>query len=181
VLTACSRKRWIVMAGLRAGRLVQCGVAEVAEIGAGADRGPRCHLGVFVGPEGATLDYTDKYARQIEGIYANTKDVERFFVVSGNPTVSQGISFVGLTDWKERDRNSATLWSRNCSPNSWASRASSPFRFAPPSLGQSPRERPVNFVVVTSASYAELAQMTGRFSTRWQRTPASPTSIPTSS
>jgi multidrug efflux pump len=32
----------------------------------------------------------------------------------------------------------------------------------PPSLGQSPRERPVNFVIVTSASYAELAQMTGR-------------------
>ena len=38
-----------------------------------------------------TLDYTDKYARQIEGIYSQTKDVERFFVVAGNPTVSQGI------------------------------------------------------------------------------------------
>jgi multidrug efflux pump len=63
-------------------------------------------LGVFLGPDGATLDYTDKYARQIEGIYSQTKDIERFFVVSGSPTVNQGISFVGLTDWKERDRRS---------------------------------------------------------------------------
>jgi multidrug efflux pump len=30
----------------------------------------------------------------------------------------------------------------------------------PPSLGQSPRERPVNFVIVTSASYEELQQVT---------------------
>jgi multidrug efflux pump len=36
------------------------------------------------------------------------------------------------------------------------------FPVLPPSLGQSPRERPVNFVIVTSASYAELEQMTGK-------------------
>jgi multidrug efflux pump len=34
------------------------------------------------------------------------------------------------------------------------------FPVLPPSLGQSPRERPINFVIVTSASYAELDQMT---------------------
>jgi multidrug efflux pump len=34
------------------------------------------------------------------------------------------------------------------------------FPVTPPSLGQSPRERPVNFVVVTSASYPELQGVT---------------------
>ncbi|EXI67125.1 MAG: Efflux pump membrane transporter BepE [Candidatus Accumulibacter adjunctus] len=36
------------------------------------------------------------------------------------------------------------------------------FPVLPPSLGQSPRERPINFVIVTSASYAELEQMTAK-------------------
>jgi multidrug efflux pump len=84
-----------------------CLSAESAEIRTGAGRGSRhVILGVFSGPDGATLDYTEKYARQIEQIYGDTKDIERYFVVSGNPTVSQGISFIGLTDWSERNRNS---------------------------------------------------------------------------
>jgi multidrug efflux pump len=37
------------------------------------------------------------------------------------------------------------------------------FPVTPPSLGQSPRERPVNFVIVTSASYEELQQVTSQF------------------
>jgi multidrug efflux pump len=37
------------------------------------------------------------------------------------------------------------------------------FPVTPPSLGQSPRERPINFVIVTSAPYAELQQVTQEF------------------
>jgi multidrug efflux pump len=33
----------------------------------------------------------------------------------------------------------------------------------PPSLGQSSRDRPVNFVIVTSATYKELQQVTTQF------------------
>ena len=36
------------------------------------------------------------------------------------------------------------------------------FPVLPPSLGQSPRERPVNFVVVTSASFPELLDTTNK-------------------
>jgi multidrug efflux pump len=119
VLTAALARRWLVMLAfaLVAGSNVLLLGALKSELAPIEDRG--VILGVFLGPEGATLDYTDRYARQIEGIYAKTKDIERYFVVSGNPTVSQGISFVGLTDWNER---SATppRWSRNCSRSSWA-------------------------------------------------------------
>lgn len=55
------------------------------------------------GPEGATLDYTEKYARQLEEIYSRTADIERYFVVAGNPVVSQGTSSVGLADWSQRE------------------------------------------------------------------------------
>ncbi len=30
----------------------------------------------------------DRYARQLEGIYSQDPDVERYFVVAGNPDVS---------------------------------------------------------------------------------------------
>ena len=37
------------------------------------------------------------------------------------------------------------------------------FPITPPSLGQSARERPVNYVIVTSASYEALQKVTGQF------------------
>ena len=161
VLTASLNRRWIVMlafalVAMSSVFLLKALKSELAPI---EDRG--VILGVFLGPEGATLDYTDKYAKQLEGIYGKTPDVERFFVVAGNPTVSQGISFVGLTDWKARKRSAADVV-KELFPKFMGIPGVLAFPVMPPSLGQSPRERPVNFVVVTSASYQELQQMTGK-------------------
>jgi multidrug efflux pump len=161
VLTASLNRRWIVMlafalVALSSVFLLKALKSELAPV---EDRG--IILGVFLGPEGATLDYTDKYAKQLEGIYGKTPDVERFFVVAGNPTVSQGISFIGLTDWKERKRSAAEVV-KELFPKFMGIPGVLAFPVMPPSLGQSPRERPVNFVVVTSASYQELQQMTGK-------------------
>ena len=161
VLTASLNRRWIVMlafalVALSSVFLLKALKSELAPV---EDRG--IILGVFLGPEGATLDYTDKYAKQLENIYGKTPDVERFFVVAGNPTVSQGISFIGLTDWKERKRSAADVV-KELFPKFMGIPGVLAFPVMPPSLGQSPRERPVNFVVVTSASYQELQQMTGK-------------------
>ncbi|MFA7292403.1 MAG: efflux RND transporter permease subunit [Rhodocyclaceae bacterium] len=161
VLTMLLDRRWIVMVvfalvALSSVVLLKSLKSELAPI---EDRG--IILGVFVAPEGATLEYSDKYARQLEGIYGNTKDVERYFVVSGNPTVSQGISFVGLSDWKERTRNSLAVV-KELFPKFMGIPGVLAFPVTPPSLGQSPRERPVNFVIVTSASYIELQGLTAQ-------------------
>ena len=161
ILTASLARRWIIMlafalVALSSVFLLKALKSELAPI---EDRG--IILGVFLAPEGATLDYTDKYGKQLEGIYGNTGDVERYFVVSGNPTVSQGISFVGLTDWKQRKRGAAEVV-KELFPKFMGIPGVLAFPIMPPSLGQSPRERPVNFVVVTSSSYQELQQMTGK-------------------
>jgi multidrug efflux pump len=161
VLTGLLDRRWIVMlafalVALSSVVLFKSLKSELAPI---EDRG--IILGVFVAPEGATLEYSDKYARQLEGIYGSTKDVERYFVVSGNPTVNQGISFVGLTDWKERTRNSLAVV-KELFPKFMGIPGVLAFPVTPPSLGQGPRERPVNFVIVTSASYAELHGVTAK-------------------
>jgi len=160
-LTAALRRRWLVMLvfALVAGSNVFLLGALKSELAPIEDRG--VIIGVFLGPEGATLDYTDRYARQLEDIYARTADIERYFVVAGNPTVGQGISFVGLVDWQERRRNSAAVV-KELFPQFMGVPGVMAFPVLPPSLGQSPRERPINFVIVTSASYAELEQMTAK-------------------
>jgi multidrug efflux pump len=162
VLTASLNRRWIVLVGFVI-VAASCGVllnALKSELAPVEDRG--IIFGMFLGPEGATLDYTEKYARQIEGIYSQTKDSERYFVVAGNPTVSQGISILGLTDWKDRSRRSPEI-AKELFPKFAGIPGVMAFPITPPSLGQSPRERPVNFVIVTAAPYEELQKVTGQF------------------
>ena len=158
-LAATLRRRWVVMAvfALVAGASVLLLKSLKSELAPVEDRG--VIIGVFLGPEGATLDYTRKYAGRLEDIYAKTQDVERYFVVAGNPVVSQGISFVGLSDWKERSRSSSAI-AKELQPKFFSVPGVLAFPVTPPSLGQSPRDRPVNFVIVTSASYAELQGIT---------------------
>ena len=162
VLTASLNHRWIVLVGFVI-VAASCGVllkALKSELAPVEDRG--IIFGMFLGPEGATLDYTEKYARQIEGIYSQTKDAERYFVVAGNPTVSQGISILGLTDWNDRTRRSPEI-AKELFPKFAGIPGVMAFPVTPPSLGQSPRERPVNFVIVTAAPYEELQKVTGQF------------------
>jgi multidrug efflux pump len=169
-LTAALAHRWVVLLAffLVAGAsyaLLKMLKSELAPV---EDRG--VVLGIFLGPEGATIDYMDKYARELERIYGSTADVERYFVVAGNPTVSQGISFVGLNDWKVRDRRSPDVV-KELQPKLFGIPGVMAFPVTPPSLGQSPRERPVNFVIVTSASYEELQQITNRMMAEIARNP----------
>ncbi len=170
VLSASLNKRWLIMAGF-AVVAVSCVFllkALKSELAPVEDRG--IILGVFTGPDGATLDYTEKYGRQIEGIYSQVKEIERFFVVAGNPIVSQGISFVGLTDWSERSRRSPDI-AKELFPKFAGIPGVLAFPVTPPSLGQSPRERPINFVIATSASYEELQQVTSQFLAQLSKNP----------
>jgi multidrug efflux pump len=155
------RHRWLILIVFLAtgGASVLLFKALKSELAPVEDRG--VVLGIFLGPEGATIDYMDRYARQLEGIYKNTADVERYFVVAGNPVVNQGISFVGLTDWNDRQRHSTDI-AKELQPKLFGLPGVLAFPVSPPSLGQSPRERPINLVIITSASYQELQQVTDR-------------------
>ena len=116
-------------------------------------------VGIFSGPEGATIDFMARYASQLEGIYAKVPEVDRYLVISGNPTVSQGISFAGFSDWAERGRNSTAI-ATEMRPKMAAIPGLQAFPVLPASFGQSPRTRPISFVITTSESYDELARYT---------------------
>jgi multidrug efflux pump len=59
-----------------------------------------------VAPEGATVDYTDDYLRQLEEIVHRTEDVRSSFAVIGfGGPPSSGFLGAILEDWDERDRS----------------------------------------------------------------------------
>jgi multidrug efflux pump len=132
--------------------------ANKAELSPLEDRG--FFIGVMVGPEGATKEYTDAYARIWERIYSEVPEITAYFVVVApglerpNP-VNFALSFVRFQDWSERDRRvqdvTAELGPRMATemPGVLA------FPINPPSLGQSFRNPQVQFVV-QGTSYEEL-------------------------
>jgi multidrug efflux pump len=119
-------------------------------------------VGSFSGPEGATLAYMDGYARQMEAVYLKTPEIDRYNIIVGAPILNRGVSFARLTDWKER-RRSAQEIAEELRPQFAAIPGILAFPTLPPSLGQGGRAQPVNFVIVTSAAYAELAQVVEAF------------------
>ncbi|PLX79747.1 MAG: multidrug transporter AcrB [Desulfuromonas sp.] len=117
-------------------------------------------IGVGIAPEGSTVDYTDRYARMMEKVYASTEDIERYFVVTGFPVVSQIISFSGLKPWEERERTQQEIV-KELQPKLYGGIPGvMAFPLNRPPLGQSALAKPVQFVIQTNASYDELQKMT---------------------
>lgn len=142
VMLACGAGSWVLYTGLR---------SELAPM---EDRG--IVLGSINAPDGATLEYTARYGREIERIAADYPELDRVFVSSGNPTVSQAVSFMGTKDWSERKRSTLQL-AREMQGRFAGLPGVNAFASTPPSLGQGFRDRPVNFVIVTNDSYQNLA------------------------
>jgi multidrug efflux pump len=112
----------------------------------------------FRAPEGATIDYTDAYGKQLEEIALKVPEADRVFVVSGNPTVSQGRVILRVKPWDERKRSQQEI-GRSIAPEIVAVPGVVAFPSNPASLGQSNRSKPVNFVIQTSRPYSELQTM----------------------
>ena len=106
-------------------------------------------------PDGATLDYTDRYARRLEAIGQQYPEFDRIFANIGTPSVSQGSVVYRAVDWSERRRSTLDI-ARQMQPQFNQLAGVNAFPITPPSLGQGFRERPVNFVVQTSDSYDNL-------------------------
>jgi multidrug efflux pump len=113
---------------------------------------------MFRAPEGATIEYTDYYAKQLEQIYLTVPEADRIFVVAGNPTVSQGTSVVRLKPWSQRERTQQEI-AKSIAPRMVAVPGVVAFPSNPPSLGQSQKDKPINFVIQTSGTYAQLQTM----------------------
>ncbi|WP_332775897.1 efflux RND transporter permease subunit [Polaromonas sp.] len=106
-------------------------------------------------PDGATLDYTNRYTQALERMGQSHKEFDRIFANVGNPTAAQATVVYRTVDWDERKRSTLEL-ARELQPRFNALPGVTAFPITPPSLGQGFRERPLNFVIQTSDSYQNL-------------------------
>jgi multidrug efflux pump len=154
-----SRAGVLVIGAIVAGAAVVLFLSLKEELAPTEDRGNI--VGRFVAPEGATVEYTDRYARKIEEYVRAPPEVNRAFVVSGFPAVTEGIAIVRLVDWAERERSQQELV-RELGPKLMALPGVQAFAVNPPSLGQQIRNRPLEIVIKTTDSYEALAQTVER-------------------
>jgi len=149
------RNRWIVLLAyaLIAALCYQLVTSMKRELSPTEDRGTI--VSIINGPDGASIGYTLKYGKQLEEIAKGIPEIDRAFVVAGNPTVAQGIAFWRLTDWDNRQRKVPDII-KELQPKLLGVPGILAFAVAPPSLGQPIRERPINFVVLTSESHEQL-------------------------
>jgi multidrug efflux pump len=121
-------------------------------------------------PDGSTLAFTQRYLDEIDRIARAEPEFDRVFAVAGQPTVAQGFSVLRTVDWGERSRSTQQLAGRLL-PSFMNLPGVQAFPVTPPSLGQGFRERPLNFVITTSDSYANLAKVSQAFLAEMAKNP----------
>ena len=131
-----------------------------SELSPTEDRGTILAIGIA--PEGATPEYTDRYARQMEGVITTAPEVENYFTIVGFPTVTQTIQFMLLEDWAERERSQQQVTGELAGKLYGGIPGVLAFAMNPPSLGQSPIDKAVEIVIQSSGSYDELEQIVNR-------------------
>ncbi len=120
-------------------------------------------LALIIAPEGASMSYTDGYMRQLEGMFAKVPEIKSYFTIVApglerpNP-VNFGIAFSQLVPWEERARKTRDI-TAELGPKMFGMPGVLAFPVNPPSLGQSFRNPPVQFVVQAN-SYEALEKMT---------------------
>jgi multidrug efflux pump len=131
-----------------------------SELSPAEDRG--VIMGIGIAPEGATIDFTDRYARRMEAFLKDVTEGSQVFAVVGYPAVTQAITFLRLKDWSERKRSQQQV-AAELGPKFFGGVPGLlAFPLNPPSLGQDFLSKPVQFVLQTSAPYSELQQAVDR-------------------
>ncbi len=106
-------------------------------------------------PEGATVDFTARYVSEFEAMLQSIPEVDTYFVIVGSRAATELISFSQLSPWEDRERGQKEILQsiRQQLQDVTGVRA---FGNSPGSFGQSARNKPVEFVVQSTGTYADL-------------------------
>ncbi len=126
------------------------------ELAPAEDRG--LILAIFLAPEGSSLNYTDRYAYEIEDILEEVPESDKYFVISGSPTVNKGIAFFRPWEWESRERSIQEI-SKSLQPKLFSIPGVRSFAILPPAFGQKIRSRPIQIVVLSSGSMEKLSEI----------------------
>lgn len=121
-------------------------------------------FGVVIAPEGATLDYTDSYMRELEQILLPVEERRALFTATGlgfgGPgQVTNGFAFFNLVPREERERSAQDVVGA-LFPRTFSIPGVLAFLVNPPSLGGGFNSSPVEYVLQAD-TYEELGQAVG--------------------
>ena len=142
-----------VVTALAGGLLFTVVQSELAPV---EDRG--VVFGIITAPEGSTTTYTMQSMLQIETFYSEIEEASGSQITVGFPTVTDGTAILRLKPWEERDRTQQEI-TQSLRPLFGSLPGVRAIASNPPSLGQSSRSKPVEFIIMSQAPYAELAKM----------------------
>ena len=170
LLTLTLKVRWfVVLVAIGSGALSWSVLGDIKrELSPIEDRG--VVLAQVNGPDGSTLDYTNRYAKAIERVGESYPEFDRIFSTIGNPTVAQGNIFFRTVPWEDRKRTTLEM-ARDMTPRIAGLTGVTAFPITPPSLGQGFTQRPINYVIITSDSYQNLAQTVRTFQDELAKNP----------
>ncbi len=137
--------RWVIVGGAVGALVVAVVTFRSLEREFVPDEDRGWFLSWIQAPEGSTVEFTDRYQRRVEGILAQTEDLDVYFsIVGGFVPVNQGIVFSMLTDWSKRDRSVQDVIGE-LFPQYFGIPGVQAFAFAPSPIGGF--GKPVQFVV----------------------------------
>ncbi len=164
ILEKSLANRWRVVAGAAVLVILSLTLLKIlpSELVPTEDRG--IAFGIVIAPEGATLEYTDRYMRQIEGILINLPERQGLFTATGlgfgGPgRVTNGFVFLRLKPRAQRERSQQQIV-QELFPRLISIPGVLAFVMNPPSLGASFASKPVEYVL-QGDSYEELQQAVG--------------------
>ncbi len=164
------RSRWptVALAALIVAGMVSLFLSLPEELAPMEDQGIIIAFGSA--PEGSTIEYTDRYARQVEDILATIPEANRFFVIVGFSGVTSVIGFVGLEPWEDRERSAQEI-AQSLFPRFGGIAGLRAFPVTPPSLGQRGFGQPVSFVVQSTGTWAELDEIVSKLLVKMAENP----------
>ena len=163
------RRHWVLLVMVGSGLISVWALGNLKrELSPLEDRG--VVLARINAPDGATLAYTDRYARSIEQIAMDYPEFDRIFSTIGSPTVSQGNIFFRALPWQDRKRTTLEM-ARSMTPRIAGLSGVTATPITPPSLGQGFGSRPIEFVIITSESYQNLSQTVRAFQDELAKNP----------
>lgn len=139
-----------------------------SELSPTEDRGTVSAFGTA--PEGASIAYTERYAKELEKILAEVPEIRGFLTVIGFPQSTNLIAYANLVDWADRTRSQQAIVAA-LAPKVSRIPGMRIFVSNPPSLGQRGFGKPVQLVVETSGTYEDLNAVMDRLVARASENP----------
>ena len=129
-------------------------------------------IGLATAPEGATLEYMNRYLLQMEQAYRDhvPEAIEVFAVAGFGGNVTTGITFVSMIPWENRERTAQQV-AQGLFPIFMGIPGVMAFPVNPPPLGERSFGQAAQFIIQTTGTWEELDVTVQRFLAKMRENP----------